>query len=498
MERKFANKETRTYEINKFLAICSSVCLLIQVAAVFLARGKAITTSLLPEYAFLVFALISIIVQMSMTYSRRINAQKARRLLIIIFCISFAWCDIFSSNLLAPFIVYVPIICTMLYDEKKYAIGETIGVTIIEIATKIFDLLGATPGTEAFNNFLFAVGLCLAFFVGIILCVRVEKRFNEDIFGLIEDQRSNEEHIFKTILGIADEVRKETTQIGHKLGNLGKSSKAIANSIDEIALGNQTTCESIEKQNVMTQAIQAHIVKNADQIKEVSEVANKVNASINEGQQAVEEVMLMAKNSKAHNMSAVEAMQGLDIDAKEMEKAANVIMQISTQTNLLALNASIEAARAGDAGKGFAVVAEEIRKLADQTKESTKEITDLIANLNEGTQLATQEVQRVVSETDLQAERVSDVEKHFLDINEQIKVLAGSIDQIKVTAEELMRSNETIVESISQLSAVSEEVAASSEQVKNISTKNLAEVSEAVLSVETVIKTAEALEKYQH
>ncbi|MBR6316233.1 MAG: hypothetical protein IKR58_04440 [Lachnospiraceae bacterium] len=57
---------------------------------------------------------------------------------------------------------------------------------------------------------------------------------------------------------------------------------------------------------------------------------------------------------------------------------AREIQKISNKTNMLALNASIEAARSGEVGKGFAVVAEEMRNLANDTKESSEKILELL------------------------------------------------------------------------------------------------------------------------
>jgi len=101
----------------------------------------------------------------------------------------------------------------------------------------------------------------------------------------------------------------------------------------------------------------------------------------NEGRDSVSKVEgLIAKLGEQLTETSMK-MNQLNERSKEIEMIVKVIKEIADQTNLLALNASIEAARAGEHGKGFAVVAEEVRKLAENTAESTHNISVLTQNI---------------------------------------------------------------------------------------------------------------------
>ena len=75
------------------------------------------------------------------------------------------------------------------------------------------------------------------------------------------------------------------------------------------------------------------------------------------------------------------SMLRLGEDSQRIGGIIEIIDDISDQTNLLALNAAIESAGAGEHGKRFAVVAKEVRRLAERTVDATRQIRELISEI---------------------------------------------------------------------------------------------------------------------
>lgn len=91
--------------------------------------------------------------------------------------------------------------------------------------------------------------------------------------------------------------------------------------------------------------------------------------------------------------------------SQEISQIVNLINTISERTHVLSLNAAMQAAMAGDAGRGFAVVAEEVQRLAENSRQATGQIANLVQNIqvetNDTIATVNKTIAQVVKESEL-------------------------------------------------------------------------------------------------
>ncbi|EMO90355.1 PAS domain S-box protein [Leptospira noguchii str. 2001034031] len=206
------------------------------------------------------------------------------------------------------------------------------------------------------------------------------------IWGLLVQIKENFEknqELYQYLSQSSEQFQSKTQNQAASVEETASASHELSSTLDEIV-------RSIHLQSTGLTAIN-------DGIGKVNESIQNVSKSMDNLSFQTSSVKEKASQSEETFEKAILAMNEIKEYSNGISNIIGIITSISEKTNLLSLNASIESARAGEAGKGFSVVAEEISKLASQTRNSIKDIVNLIDNTRKAVNLGAEKFQESLS-----------------------------------------------------------------------------------------------------
>ncbi len=250
--------------------------------------------------------------------------------------------------------------------------------------------------------------------------------------------------------------------------SLKNSSDLLMDSSQQLAAqAQQTTAGATETASTMNEI--ATTVDNMSQnTQTVSQQANLASQHADKGNQGIEMVTGQMQDIAAATEQVDKSIISLKTAINRIGQFVEVITNIADQTNLLALNAAIEAARAGEAGRGFAVVAEEVRKLAEQSAQSTKEITVLIKEITEQSELAVHAINTSNEKVSQGNEIVTEVGKSFAEIINAVRELSEQVQDVAASAQQVSAGIQNVAGTTEEQTAAMEEVSAATESLSKL------------------------------
>ena len=275
------------------------------------------------------------------------------------------------------------------------------------------------------------------------------------------------------------------------IAGIRDSANQIASSAEELSVVTDQTSQGVGKQKVETDQVATAMHEMSATVQDVArnaelaaKAANDADSQARDGDRVVNEVIAQIERLANEVNRSTEAMAQLEHESNKIGSVMDVIKAVAEQTNLLALNAAIEAARAGEAGRGFAVVADEVRTLAQRTQQSTEEIEELVAGLQNGTQRVASSLNSShslagssVALTRKAGAALGSINRGVSSIQSMNQQIAAAAEQQSAVAEEISRSVLNVRDVTEQTTVASQEIAKSSTELARLGNQLTAMVS---------------------
>ncbi|NEQ78605.1 MAG: hypothetical protein F6K23_39825 [Okeania sp. SIO2C9] len=240
--------------------------------------------------------------------------------------------------------------------------------------------------------------------------------------------------------------------------------QSASQAVSKTAQGSQTevknfSAEALEQAQAITTAL-TQIQAMTDSIQGVALNARQAKVKVGQADQALQEGD-EAMNYTVDGILAIQEtvetaahkVKRLGDSSQKISRVLNLIRDLASQTHVLALNASIEAQGSLQEGQGFAVVAEEVRSLSEQSTAATKEIEQIVEEIQA-------ETNQVVMAMEAGREQVITGTELVETTRQKLTSIAVVSGQIRTIVEEMAQASYVQAQTSASVSTTMQEIEA--------------------------------------
>lgn len=310
----------------------------------------------------------------------------------------------------------------------------------------------------------------------------------------LDKMREDLQNIILDIMSSAEQVSAASQQLTANADQSSQATQLVANTICQLAQGADQQVATIDSTSTVVQKMSASIQEVSANASSVNIISEQASTAAQRGGKSIKAVMLQMDTIERTVANSAEAVTKLGERSLKIGQIVETISGIAGQTNLLALNAAIEAARAGEQGRGFAVVAEEVRKLAEQSQEATKQIGELIIEVQTETDKAVVAMNDGTREVKIGGEVVDTAGQAFQEIVGLVEGVSGQFKCISSAMEQMADESQQIVGAVYDIDKISKAAAEHTQTVSATTEEQAASMEEIAAASQSLVMMAEKLQ----